>query len=755
MRTSYDNFGGQGDRRNIISVTSDLNYSGSSADDLSVLIDGQYSNNIYFVDRVPLQEKSITFHFTKDVYIDELRLRSSEIKRYGQWKIQGSNNGVDWIDLSEGFELIGTPNGSNVVYFTKNMDFYTYYRLRGFDGRSSSAGYLWEFEFKSQLRTNQNLIKSGNGTYKTYRPRKVIRSTVIPVMTSNTSPKGRAFAKDSYSASYDPWNAFNGYDDSEGYASANGSATNGYLGYEFEQPIIIGEYLLRSPTAADTLQRMPKDWTFEGSNDGISWFVLDTQQNQTWTSVIQDKIYEIKYPKLFKMYRINWTANNGFNAYTDINELKMFTGDFDEMWVDVPTLSPTEDDFKKYGMYDLSVIPEEAWAELSANHSNCEIITYVPHNQPMKPFKKTYMDFPLNIHINALPDEQLVVHPDDFELHGSLDGIIVQKLSLQPDAYEGKVRIIVSFDKGTTWEAYHNRKWKRIDIADLSEVAEKGMSLSTIDSLGEQHFSSKGNQIRIAYYLDNSIHREEEMKLAGSKLTIPSSVYDFTLSDLSLQALNTLPFVNLTFAGNKLIGKLEDPDGGKVQYRILLNGRPYFPVTGQFTSLASSPIDINISISEKDLIFNQENLLKVEFQDYWGQTEFWETKFIGTYSGLMFMDESGHYYSDTFGGILQYLDFDVIIAGQTTLDKKVIMKNQLGHPVTNLKLNVVKDKLPDGVTIELSRASTPFIASEELLYSQILNNNDTIEFYVRISTKIGAKPVTNGIFEIRAHANRV
>lgn len=455
------------------------------------------------------------------------------------------------------------------------------------------------------------------------------------------------------------------------------------------------------------------------------------------------------------MYRINWTASNGNDEYTVINQLKMFTGDFDEMWVDVPTLNPSEDDFEKYGMYDLSVIPEEAWAELSANHSNCEIITYVPYNQPMKPFKKKFIDIPLNIHMNALPFEQLVVYPDDFELHNSLSAIIVQKLQLQPGTYEGKVRIIVSFDKGTTWEAYHNKKWKRIDIGDLSDIAEKGMSLSTIDSLGEQHYSGKGNHVRIAYYMDDSIHREEEMKLAGSKLTIPSSVHDFTLSDLSLHALNTVPFVNLTFAGNKLIGKLEDPDGGKVQYRILLNGKPYFPVTGQFTSLASSPIDINVSISEKDLIFNQENLLKVEFQDYWGQTEFWETKFIGTYSGLMFMDESGHYYSDTFGGILQYLDFDVIIAGQTTLDKKVIMKNQLGHPVTNLKLNVVKDKLPDGVSIELSRASTPFIASEELLYSQILNNNDMIEFYVRISTKIGAKPVTNGIFEIRAHANQV
>lgn len=73
-------------------------------------------------------------------------------------------------------------------------------------------------------------------------------------------------------------------------------------------------------------------------------------------------------------------------------------------------------------------------------------------------------------------------------------------------------------------------------------------------------------------------------------------------------------------------------------------------------------------------MFNQENKLRVEYQDYWGETESWETKFIGSYSGLMFMDETGNYYSDTFGGILKYLDFDMLIAGQTSLDQKVVVK---------------------------------------------------------------------------------
>lgn len=72
------------------------------------------------------------------------------------------------------------------------------------------------------------------------------------------------------------------------------------------------------------LSKMPRDWTFEGSNDGVEWLVLDKQINQTWTAINTDKEYVINNKIPFKMYRLNWTANNGFISYTDINELTMF-----------------------------------------------------------------------------------------------------------------------------------------------------------------------------------------------------------------------------------------------------------------------------------------------------------------------------------------------------------------------------------------------------------------------------------------------
>lgn len=168
-------------------------------------------------------------------------------------------------------------------------------------------------------------------------------------MTSDTSPSGRAFAKDMYGTAYPPWKAFNGIDDNEGYVSLNGSGGVGYLGYDFLEAISLYKYAVRSPNS-NHLNKMPKNWTFEGSNDGSLWTVLDGQIDQTWITAYTDKEYllDVSFRNMkFKMYRLNWTANNGYSFYTDVNELKMFETIITKL-IKVPSLS--ESDFNKYGM---------------------------------------------------------------------------------------------------------------------------------------------------------------------------------------------------------------------------------------------------------------------------------------------------------------------------------------------------------------------------------------------------------------------
>lgn len=601
---------------------------------------------------------------------------------------------------------------------------------------------------------NQSLIQLSDGEYRTCKFEfNVDTTTAVPKMTSNTSPSGRAFAKDIYNIGFDAWYAFNQADDLEGYSSQKDSGGVGFLGYEFDKPIIILKYAVRNSAGTSSyFEKMPKDWTFEGSNDGVKWHILDTQKNQSWTTVLTDKEYAIKKPNKYKMYRLNWTANNGY-SYTIVNELKLYSGTVVGVWENIPSSSIDGTTFTQHGMTDLSIIPPEAWRELAQLSPTVEIVTYVPEGNKVKPFTETYRDIPLRIHMKALPFEQLLVQPSDFELHGSLLAIIANQLPVH--VYEGRCRFILSFDGGMTWEVFRNGRWKTVNAADMAKVRELGMSFKALARIKEAHFQDKGSQLRIGYYLDDSIHREEEVKLDHSRLVVRSALDDVKVKDLTLTLLNTKASIELKLTGNKLTGRLDDADKGKVQYRVLLNDKPYFPANGEFTRLATSPVDINLSISERDIVFNRENKLRVEYQDYWGETESWETKFIGSYSGLMFMDETGNYYSDTFGGILKYLDFDMLIAGQTSLDQKVVVKNQLGYSITNLTLKTVNESLPDGVAIELSRKSSPFIPVDSLLYSEVLHHGDTVEFYVRIATEIDAKPTADGRFEIRAYANRI
>ncbi|OMD71238.1 hypothetical protein [Paenibacillus odorifer] len=191
-------------------------------------------------------------------------------------------------------------------------------------------------------------------------------SLATPKMTSNTTPSGRVFSETVFSSAYDAWMVFNQVDDGEGYASGNGTGGKGFLGYQFPSAVMITRYVIRSMTGSNHLDKMPKDWSFEGSNDSTNgtdgtWIVLDSRTSQIWTTITTDKEYSISNPQSFLTYRLRWTANNGVASYTDINELKMYSYTpyvpaIPSTWKTISTTLPSVDTFKSEGMSDLSVL---------------------------------------------------------------------------------------------------------------------------------------------------------------------------------------------------------------------------------------------------------------------------------------------------------------------------------------------------------------------------------------------------------------
>lgn len=264
------------------------------------------------------------------------------------WTFEGSNDGANWVVLDTRSNITAwTVNIAN-EYRVAIPAMYKKYRINVVSNNGLARVAIGMFEMFEYYYDHKFLISSEDTVASVVSEYKS-EETSVPKMTTDTSPSGRAFAENVYSASYAPWSAFNRIDDAEGYVSANGSGGKGYLGYEFSNSISIFKYTVRS-TGSAYLNRMPKDWTFEGSNDGSNWAVLDTQINQTWTTQYTDKEYlldtRFHYIK-FKMYRINWTANNGFVNFTDVNELKMFEI-IKAKYIQIPIIS--EKMFDEYGM---------------------------------------------------------------------------------------------------------------------------------------------------------------------------------------------------------------------------------------------------------------------------------------------------------------------------------------------------------------------------------------------------------------------
>lgn len=74
--------------------------------------------------------------------------------------------------------------------------------------------------------------------------------------------------------------------------------------------------------AAGASTRDPKSWTFEGSNDGSSWTVLDTRTNQAWSQPSTLNKYTFANTTAYLYYRLNVSANNG-DAYLAVAEMML------------------------------------------------------------------------------------------------------------------------------------------------------------------------------------------------------------------------------------------------------------------------------------------------------------------------------------------------------------------------------------------------------------------------------------------------
>lgn len=266
------------------------------------------------------------------------------------WTFEGSIDGTNWVVLDTQINISFSVSLVQKFEF-KNYDSFLYYRINITKNNGTSFTRISELEMYSPIYEHKILLSSNKKYYSTI-PKKLSNETIIPIMTNNAAPSGLAFSKGAMGGN-EAYLAFNQTDENEGYCSTSSSGGVGFLGYKFTSPKIISQYAVRNGTLNSYYKRLPRDWTFEGSNNSTNgtdgtWEVLDRQSKQIWSTPTTDKVFEIDNIKAYTAYRINWTANNGATDYTSVGELKLFE------LLNIPSLIEmthnNESSFQRYGM---------------------------------------------------------------------------------------------------------------------------------------------------------------------------------------------------------------------------------------------------------------------------------------------------------------------------------------------------------------------------------------------------------------------
>ena len=411
---------------------------------------------------------------------------------------------------------------------------------------------------------------------------------------------------------------------------------------------------------------------------------------------------------------------------------------YDEFGGEVEVLFYTDD----LSVTKADLILGANWSPLDELEGDFEVSMW--NDEPLANAQR-YLEF------SAIPKPQLIKLANPRHSNGSFSIIDVSV------GYKKETRYLLTDDKGIDWYVWedYSQSFVVVDASTPELILQNGMTHNVVNSITSIQWRKwKHDYVNIGIFLkDDSLNNSSIIE--NIIYSDQSPKHTASIEKGSFYILNTTAKIDLELTGNIVKGILSDDDLTRVQYRVSLNNQAYFPTDGSFTNLGDSPTNIELVIPSKDIIIDNWNTIKVEFQDFYGTTDYWQTQFIGTYSGLMFKDIQGDYYSSEIGDVLKYLDFGVIVAGQTTLEHEIILKNQYGYDVNNIHLYADTSNFPNGMTIEFSEALTPFIPQNELMLNRVLVNNDEISFFVRIKTELGATPNANGSFDIIVKADKV
>lgn len=151
------------------------------------------------------------------------------------------------------------------------------------------------------------------------------------VMTDNVTPVGYIASASSEDAGHEAFKAFDDLNATldDAWLTAPSGMTTGYLQY---QDTFLGaavtEYKITSRNSASVgAGQAPKTWTLQGSNDGVSWTVVDTRTDVTSWTFNETKTFYFLNSTSYSYYKLDVTENNGNPDFLAIGELVLKSND--------------------------------------------------------------------------------------------------------------------------------------------------------------------------------------------------------------------------------------------------------------------------------------------------------------------------------------------------------------------------------------------------------------------------------------------
>lgn len=182
--------------------------------------------------------------------------------------------------------------------------------------------------------------------------------TLVPIMTDNTHPSGKASASSAYQNVYLPWKAFDGSLVNNDVWHSDAGAIQ-WIAYEFEDAVNINKVRVRTQSVAG-----PKTSKVQYSIDGTTWNdinedadFVDCVNAETW----YEKYYENNIKaKHFRLYITDSNYVPGGSKYSTFYELEFCHN----------AICQNESAMSLIGKYDYAcnaLLGNEVWAEAIAN----------------------------------------------------------------------------------------------------------------------------------------------------------------------------------------------------------------------------------------------------------------------------------------------------------------------------------------------------------------------------------------------------